>query len=231
MKKVVPLKDLPASVTTALRTLPTRMPRELQLSVETTAFRHYPQEEALLDLQTGQVLPAPVQMPSGFRGDEDYFVPANRIPLQQGIAYVANSGMGYATLQVVKPDFDILTATQPALPAVSREEWQALDVIDSTKASGRARYFKVLKLGAYSPQNPYVMSLVEKKLLTRAGSPTALGKSVRLSVHGYGLPSFPLAPCGHEECNASPSMAAACARLSQMSKTRGGGARAKRRRS
>src|SRR5450631_4531606 len=98
-KKVVPLADLPESVTSVLRSLPRNMPRDIHLNVTTSAFRHYPSEEALFDLASGQVLPAPVKMPAEFRGDEDYFVPANQLPLREGVGYIANTGTGYAVLQ------------------------------------------------------------------------------------------------------------------------------------
>ena len=191
-KKVVPLTDLPASVTAVLRSLPRNMPQNIHLNVTTSAFRHYPSEEALFDLASGQVLPAPVKMPDGWRGDEDYFVPANQLPLREGVGYIANTGTGYAVLQLVRADFDRLTAGQPALPDVSKEECQALDAIISTIPKGRPGYFKVLGLGPYGKTNPYIVSLVSKKLLTKGGTATALGQSVHVALHAYDQPSRPL---------------------------------------
>ena len=190
-KATLPLKSLPPSVAIAMRSTGMKMPRDVQVQPTIEAFRHYPHDERLFDLDTGKILDAPTEMPADFRGDEDYFVAAKRLLLKDGQGYASNSGSGYATLQVTPSDAARLTAVLGEIPEVSKQEYQALDSILGTVAKGRPRVFQMRDLGPYEPENPYIKSLQRKGLL-RGLAPTAMGKTVRQQAVFYKLPDQPL---------------------------------------
>lgn len=190
-KAVVALKDLPASVLKVLKSLPSKLPRDVHVKVESQAFRHHPTYERLFDLGTGRILDAPVEMPPDYRGDEDYFVAPDKIPLKAGQAYVSNTGRGYASLQVTAADFAQLTSSVGEVPEISKQEWNALDVIISTIPRGRPGTFKVYELGPYGPKNPYILSLRRKGLL-KGMRPTPLGQTARDQKGVYNLKDRPL---------------------------------------
>ena len=190
-KAVVALKDLPDSVLKVLKALPTKLPRDVHVKVESQAFRHYPTYERLFELGSGRIIDAPTEMPAGYRGDEDYFVAPNKIPLKAGQGYISNTGRGYASLQVTSADFAKLTSSVGEVPEVSKQEWWALDAIISTIPRGRPGTFKVHKLGPYGPKNPYILSLRRKGLL-KGMRPTPLGQTTREQKGVYNLVDRPL---------------------------------------
>jgi hypothetical protein len=108
------------------------------------------------------------------------------IPPNCAVVYGESGGRGAFFRVKVAPG--MLVGVLPAAgdTVLSRETSLALSVIGGIRGGHRADYFSRLKLGAYGPQNPHVVDLVGRKLLTAnkggAIAITTEGRNVRASL-------------------------------------------------